>query len=329
MRGQGEGGARGAWMWCTGGLGCGTARQAPQTPAWDCLACCPSPPHTYWKRFSCLCARPSTRPPAPPAPSCPLLQVASFKDKDGNDIEMGLHVFFGCYFNLFRLMAKCGVLENLLLKEHTHTFVNTVRWPSGGGGAVLGAGRCSAGTVGGASAAGGGVGRGARCGGAGGGMLAPAWRGAHVLSHAVARCCCCCCCCSLMLLQGGDVRDLDFRFYLGDTKIGAPFHGLRAFFTTPQVDTGLRLAALGCGGWAGGVVGGCLGGGAWRTRASLSPTLPHRTALTPPPPAPRSPPPPPPPTTRTPPPHLTAAGRLGQGGQLAGAGHLAGGALAV
>lgn len=36
-----------------------------------------------------------------------------------------LHVFFGCYHNLFRLMAKCGVLENLLLKEHTHTFVNT------------------------------------------------------------------------------------------------------------------------------------------------------------------------------------------------------------
>lgn len=30
--------------------------------------------------------------------------------------QMGLHVFFGCYFNLFRLMAKCGVLENLLLK---------------------------------------------------------------------------------------------------------------------------------------------------------------------------------------------------------------------
>lgn len=29
---------------------------------------------------------------------------------------MGLHVFFGCYFNLFRLMAKCGVLENLLIK---------------------------------------------------------------------------------------------------------------------------------------------------------------------------------------------------------------------
>jgi hypothetical protein len=27
-------------------------------------------------------------------------------------------------------MAKCGVLENLLLKDHTHTFVNTVRGSS-------------------------------------------------------------------------------------------------------------------------------------------------------------------------------------------------------
>lgn len=67
--------------------------------------------------------------------------------------------FFGCYFNLFRLMAKCGVLQNLLRKEHVHTFVNT----------------------------------------------------------------------------GGDVRELDFRFFVGDQKIGAPFHGLKAFFTTPQL----------------------------------------------------------------------------------------------
>jgi zeta-carotene desaturase len=35
--------------------------------------------------------------------------------------------------------------------------------------------------------------------------------------------------------QGGDVRELDFRFFLGGKKIGAPFHGLNAFFTTPQV----------------------------------------------------------------------------------------------
>ena len=67
--------------------------------------------------------------------------------------------FFGCYFNLFRLMTKCGVLQNLLRKEHVHTFVNT----------------------------------------------------------------------------GGDVRELDFRFFVGDKKIGAPFHGLKAFFTTPQL----------------------------------------------------------------------------------------------
>lgn len=36
------------------------------------------------------------------------------------------------------------------------------------------------------------------------------------------------------------MRELDFRFYLGDTKIGAPFHGLRAFFTTPQVGSCCR-----------------------------------------------------------------------------------------
>ena len=52
--------------------------------------------------FTCLCPPPSKH-PTPPA---------------------------GCYFNLFRLMAKCGVLENLLLKDHTHTFVNTVRGSS-------------------------------------------------------------------------------------------------------------------------------------------------------------------------------------------------------
>ncbi|GFR47143.1 hypothetical protein Agub_g8833 [Astrephomene gubernaculifera] len=86
-------------------------------------------------------------------------KVASYVDKDGNHIEMGLHVFFGCYFNLFRLMAKCGVLENLLVKEHTHTFCN----------------------------------------------------------------------------NDGDVRDLDFRFFINGLKVGAPFHGLKAFFTTPQL----------------------------------------------------------------------------------------------
>ncbi|KAK3007777.1 hypothetical protein RJ639_014154, partial [Escallonia herrerae] len=51
-------------------------------------------------------------------------KVGSFVDKRGNHIEMGLHVFFGCYNNLFRLMKKVGAEKNLLVKDHTHTFVN-------------------------------------------------------------------------------------------------------------------------------------------------------------------------------------------------------------
>lgn len=51
-------------------------------------------------------------------------KVASYVDKNGNHVEMGLHVFFGCYNNLFRLMKKVGADENLLAKEHTHTFIN-------------------------------------------------------------------------------------------------------------------------------------------------------------------------------------------------------------
>ena len=31
------------------------------------------------------------------------------------------------------------------------------------------------------------------------------------------------------------MRELDFQFNVGDKKIGAPFHGLKAFFTTPQL----------------------------------------------------------------------------------------------
>lgn len=58
-------------------------------------------------------------------------------------------------------MAKSGVLENLLLKDHTHTFCN----------------------------------------------------------------------------NGGDVRELDFRFLVNGMKIGAPLHGIRAFLTTPQLST--------------------------------------------------------------------------------------------
>ena len=82
-------------------------------------------------------------------------KVGSWVDDGGNHIEMGLHVFFFNYANLFALMRKVGAIDNLLPKEHTHLFVN----------------------------------------------------------------------------RGGDLRELDFRFL-----IGAPFNGLKAFFTTPQLD---------------------------------------------------------------------------------------------
>lgn len=36
-------------------------------------------------------------------------KVGSFVDRRGNHIEMGLHVFFGCYNNLFRLMKKVNI----------------------------------------------------------------------------------------------------------------------------------------------------------------------------------------------------------------------------
>jgi len=52
-------------------------------------------------------------------------KVSSWKDKDGNHIEMGLHVFFGCYYNLFGIMKRTGGFdENLRVKQHIHTFVN-------------------------------------------------------------------------------------------------------------------------------------------------------------------------------------------------------------
>ncbi|QLE57483.1 9,9'-di-cis-zeta-carotene desaturase [Nostoc sp. TCL26-01] len=81
-------------------------------------------------------------------------KVGSWIDGDGNHVEMGLHVFFGCYYQLFELMKKVGAFSHLRLKEHTHTFVN----------------------------------------------------------------------------KGGRTGALDFRFFTG-----APFNGLKAFFTTSQL----------------------------------------------------------------------------------------------
>lgn len=52
--------------------------------------------------------------------------MGSFVDRRGNHIEMGLHVFFGCYNNLFRLMKKVFVSQTSArdcLKVETHTNV--------------------------------------------------------------------------------------------------------------------------------------------------------------------------------------------------------------
>eukprot|EP00591_Stephanopyxis_turris_P009507 CAMPEP_0195522214 /NCGR_PEP_ID=MMETSP0794_2-20130614/20125_1 /TAXON_ID=515487 /ORGANISM="Stephanopyxis turris, Strain CCMP 815" /LENGTH=604 /DNA_ID=CAMNT_0040651911 /DNA_START=45 /DNA_END=1859 /DNA_ORIENTATION=+ len=52
-------------------------------------------------------------------------KVSSWQDKEGNHIEMGLHVFFGCYYNLFGIMKRTGSFDSQLrLKDHIHTFVN-------------------------------------------------------------------------------------------------------------------------------------------------------------------------------------------------------------
>lgn len=94
-------------------------------------------------------------------------KVGSWIDKDGNHLEMGLHVFFGCYYNLFELMKKVDAFKHLRLKQHTHTFVN----------------------------------------------------------------------------RGGQTGELDFRFITG-----APFNGLKAFFTTSQLsvaDKAMNAIALG------------------------------------------------------------------------------------
>ncbi len=94
-------------------------------------------------------------------------KVGSWVDNDGNHVEMGLHVFFGNYYQLFELMKKVGAWNSLRLKQHTHTFIN----------------------------------------------------------------------------EGGRIGELDFRFLTG-----APFNGLKAFFTTSQLsllDKAQNAIALG------------------------------------------------------------------------------------
>jgi 15-cis-phytoene desaturase len=47
---------------------------------------------------------------------------SSWKDKDGDWIETGLHVFFGAYDEIFDLMREIGVYDRILWKDHVMTY---------------------------------------------------------------------------------------------------------------------------------------------------------------------------------------------------------------
>jgi 15-cis-phytoene desaturase len=49
-------------------------------------------------------------------------KVSSWRDSDGDWIESGLHVFFGAYDEIFKLMRELGIYDNILWKEHALTY---------------------------------------------------------------------------------------------------------------------------------------------------------------------------------------------------------------
>lgn len=49
-------------------------------------------------------------------------KASSWRDSDGDWIESGLHVFFGAYDEIFKLMRELGIYENILWKEHALTY---------------------------------------------------------------------------------------------------------------------------------------------------------------------------------------------------------------
>ncbi|GJD11711.1 15-cis-phytoene desaturase [Galdieria sulphuraria] len=51
-------------------------------------------------------------------------KVAAWKDKDGDWYETGLHIFFGAYPNLLRLLKELGIYDRLQWKEHSMIFNN-------------------------------------------------------------------------------------------------------------------------------------------------------------------------------------------------------------
>ncbi|PKA64026.1 Phytoene dehydrogenase, chloroplastic/chromoplastic [Apostasia shenzhenica] len=51
-----------------------------------------------------------------------LLQVAAWKDQDGDWYETGLHIFFGAYPNIQNLFGELGINDRLQWKEHSMIF---------------------------------------------------------------------------------------------------------------------------------------------------------------------------------------------------------------
>ena len=49
-------------------------------------------------------------------------KVSAWRDKDGDWIETGLHIFFGAYPNMMNLFAELGIENRLQWKEHAMTF---------------------------------------------------------------------------------------------------------------------------------------------------------------------------------------------------------------
>ncbi len=45
-------------------------------------------------------------------------KVSAWKDTDGDWVESGLHVFFGAYEEIYRLMQELGIYQNILWKKH-------------------------------------------------------------------------------------------------------------------------------------------------------------------------------------------------------------------
>jgi phytoene desaturase len=57
-------------------------------------------------------------------------KVSSWPDADGDWLESGLHVFFGAYRNLLRLLKEVGLEDNLAWKAHEMTFSRPGGWLS-------------------------------------------------------------------------------------------------------------------------------------------------------------------------------------------------------